>query len=274
MGDEEEEGGLKPRKTAIDDEFFQHPHSGALIRNPLRDKSRSQPILFSAAEYQHNSLDETLNEWHCVNVTEASFRDMMSGFVESKGSTMPARWSRNFSQRVALGKIHHSPTGYEFAVNLRKSQYVQPRHARRARPGKEQSVGTAIDKLNIEVSDVDGTKLKVENITEGLVLAWNRTHPSFPVKVGDYITRVNDRRLNSGLMMEEMNAALDVLRLQVQRAPPERRSSMERQASESGDVGDATMLPEMSADFSAASLANPDKKGAQNRKRPPVGETH
>jgi len=140
-------------------------------------------------------------------------------------------------------------------------------------------MGTPVDKLNIDVSDADGTKLRVENITEGLVLAWNRTHPSFPVKIGDFITRVNDRRLNSSLMLEEMTSALDVLRLQVQRAPPERRTSLDmRRSMAPGAVeNDATMLPEV-GDMKG-SLANPEKNAATDgrrasnaRKRPPVAE--
>lgn len=281
MAEDEEEGGLKPRKAAIDDEFLQHPGSGALVRNPLREKAKSQPILFSSSEYDHNCLDETLSEWHCVNVTEASFREMMSCYQESRGSSLPSKWSRSLSQtqRVALGKIHHLQSAYEFAVNLRKSQYVAPRHARRTRMGgkEAQGAGTPVDKVNIEVSDADGTRLRVENITEGLVLAWNRTHPSFPVRIGDYITRVNDRRLNASLMLEEMVSALDVLRLQVQRAPPERRTSAElrMRGSITGSMDvDATLLPEV-ADMKG-SLANPEKRGAadrrasQTRKRPSV----
>lgn len=259
MADDDDEKGLRPRKTGADDEFIQHPDSGAFVRNPLREKAKSQPILLSASEFNHNCLDETLGEWHCVSVSESSFRDLMSHYADTHGTGMPLSWSRTVAvqSRCSVGRVHALTGGFDFVVQLRKSTYVAPRK-KPPRPGdRKGDTGVMIDKVNMEVSDMDGRTMRVENITEGLVLAWNRTHPSFPVKVGDLITRVNDRKWNSAAMIEEMQSAPDLLRVTVHRTPAHRLASKDQRPTMTL-AGEGTMLPGAGGEFTAGSLARPD----------------
>jgi len=261
MGDEEDEG-LKPRKMALEDDFMQHPDSGAFVRNPLKEKSKSMPILLSASEFNHNCLEDTLGEWHCVSVSESSFKDLMAHYADTHGTSMPASWSRTVStqSRCSLGRVHSLTGGFDFVVQLRKSTYVAPRK-KPPRPGdRKDQPGVTIDKLNFEVADVDGKTLRVENITEGLILAWNRAHPSFPVKHGDVISRVNDKKGNSSAMIEELAHCPDLVRMTVHRTP----ASGSRSASKllAGGLpltlaGEGTMLPG-GGDFSTGSLVKPD----------------
>jgi len=268
--DDGEEGGkLKPRKTSVDDDFMQHPDSGAYIRNPLKEKAKSQPILLSASEFNHNCLDETLGEWHCVSVSESSFRDMMNHFADTHGTTFPSSWSRTVSaqSRCSVGRVHSLSGGFDFVVQLRKSTYVAPRKKAPRPSGQKDAPGVMVDKVNMEVSDIDGMALRVENITEGLILAWNRTHPSFPVKIGDVISRVNDKKRNSAAMIEEMQQSVDLLRLTVHRTPAfagSRSVSKEQRGSMMMSLaGEGTMLPGPHGEFSAGSLAKPGRKSSK-----------
>merc|ERR1719377_194506 len=67
--------------------------------------------------------------------------------------------------------------------------------------------------------------LRVEAVHEGLVLQWNRTHPSFVVKPGDLIVRVNERYNNAGTLVEELSGHGDTTRLTVRRAEHQRIQS-------------------------------------------------
>jgi hypothetical protein len=259
MGEDgEDDGRLKPLKMSSQDaEYYQHPYSGAFIRNPLREKARSQPILLSGNDFKHNCLDDTLGEWHCVSVSESSFRDMMNHWADTHGGTMSPSWSRKAldQTRCSLGRVHSLTGGFEFVVQLRKSTYVAPRK-KPPRPGdRKDASGYTIDKLNMEVSDVDGRSLRIDNITEGLVLAWNRANvlSGFQVKIGDVITKVNDRKLNSAAMIEEMKECSDLVRMTVQRTPSFAQRSISKTL-----AGENTMLPGPHGEFSAGSLAKPD----------------
>lgn len=288
-GDDEEATGLKPRKAAIDDDFWQHPDSGAFIRNPLREKgikAKARPILMSEGEYNHNCLDETLSEWHCISVTESGLRDMLGSSTDAHSMSM----SRRVTQRAGIGRLQQLSHGYEFVVQLRKSTYVPARGARRrAIVGKDDGVIVHIDKLNIEVCDVGGAALRIENIAEGLVAVWNRVHPSFRVKVGDLITRVNGRRRDTALMLEEMQASPDIVRLTMQRAPPDRHGAnkdLPLEYSVDSLGADQQAMVQMASvhsepalhsnGFSSAALAHPERKaggdaqGAPHRRRPLV----
>jgi hypothetical protein len=242
MGDDEEDDGkLKPRKMGVDDDFMQHPDSGAFIRNPLKAaRCKSTPILLSANEFNHNMLDDTLGEWHCVSVTESGFRDMMSSYAETHGSSLPSTWSRRATQlqltRCSVGRVHSLSTGFDFVVQIRKSSYVAPRK-KPPRPGDRKGAdGVTIDKLNIEVSaDGDGSILRVENILEGLILGWNRSHLQFAVRIGDHITRVNNRKRSAASMIEEMQTCPDLLRITFHRSP--------QSALDTIDPQNGTLLP-------------------------------
>lgn len=263
MGDDEDEASLKPRKTTMEDDFMQHPHSGALIRNPLREKAKSQPILLSISEFNHNCLDESLGEWHCVSVTETNFRDLMNHYADTHGSSMPHSWSRSVAvqSRCSVGRVHSLDGGFDFVVQVRKSTYVAPRK-KLPRPGdrKDQS-GVMIEKLNMEVSDMNGKTLRVDNVVEGLVLQWNRAHPSFPMKVGDYIYKVNEKKRNSAAMIEELQQCPDLVRMTVHRTPAIERRICSKDANQNNPyfhlAGESTMLPSAHGEFSAGSLANP-----------------
>merc|ERR1719261_2235707 len=120
----------------------------------------------------------------------------MSHYSSTHGSSMPNLWSRTaaLQTRCSVGRVHSLGSGFDFVVQLRKSTYVAPRK-KAPRPGdRKDNHGVMIEKLNIEVSDMDGKILRVENVVEGLVLQWNRAHPSFPMKVGDYIYKVNEKK--------------------------------------------------------------------------------
>jgi hypothetical protein len=267
--DEEDDGILKPRKMELEHDFMQHPDSGAFIRNPLKHSpNKSAPILLSASEFNHNMLEETLGEWHCISVSESGFRDMMQRFADTHGTSLPSNTRSPIASlaRASVGHVHSLGDGFNFVVQVRKSTYVAPRK-KAPRPGdRKDAVGVTIDKINMELSDIDGSALRVENITEGLVFAWNRTHPSFAVKIGDHVVRVNDKRSNSAQMLEELQTSPDLLRITFNRIP-EGRSGSKGNALEEG-----TILPgQAGGEFSAASLANPDKKAPARKKTTDVG---
>jgi len=235
MGDEED-AGPKPNKAKIDDEFLRHPHSGAFIRNPLLDKSRSTPILFQEQEFRHNCLEEALAEYNCVTVSETSYREMMkmgatlqaAEATRSLGDQASASPPTSPLARAALSTLTRNSHTYEFVVSVSKSTYVPPRVNRR-RQDTRPVTGLVIDKLNVEVSEDREGGLRIEEIKEGLVAAWNRrTHTTFQVRAGDRILKANARSLERAApqqLAEEVEHSPDALRLVVRRQAPERRAS-------------------------------------------------
>mmetsp|Transcript_115299 Transcript_115299/g.330949 ORF Transcript_115299/g.330949 Transcript_115299/m.330949 type:complete len:241 (-) Transcript_115299:8-730(-) len=227
---DDEDAGPKPNKANIDDEFLRHPHSGAFIRNPLLDKSRSSPILFQEPEFRHNCLEEALADYNCLTVSEKSFKEMMrmgAQLIQKEGeagATAPA----SPLARAALSTLTKSTQGYEFVVSVKKSTYVPPRNARRRQEAKP-TIGTMVDKLNIEVNDDKEGGLKVEDIKEGLIAAWNRRqHSAFQVRPGDRVLKANNINFASATpqqLMEEMEQCPDALRLTVRRPAVDRRAS-------------------------------------------------
>jgi hypothetical protein len=235
MGDGDESPPI--HKAKLDDEFLKHPQSGAQIRNPFREKGRTLPILFSRGEYDHNALDEALHEWQMVTISETGFRDMVNSWsqhhggaailptpaeIESKQSVgrswrSPATWCKT-RQRAALGKLKDSTNGFEFSVHLRKSSYSGVRTERRTRGKEGGHKSMLLDKVGLEVSDDKGLYLRVDAVHEGLVVQWNRAHPSFVVKPGDIIVKVNDRHNSSAAMIEELHSSHETWRLTVRRA--------------------------------------------------------
>ncbi|CAK0833516.1 unnamed protein product [Prorocentrum cordatum] len=206
--DEEDEEGRKPHKANLDDEFLKNPYSGASFRNPFLDRNRlgnrSAPIILQAAEYSYNSLDETLAEWKCVSVSEASLKQMAPQSGISRRSPL---------QRAALQRLNDLQTGFEFIVALRKSSFVAPRVQRR-RPEQKTISGQIVDKLCIEVTDT-GASLRVEAINEGLVAVWNRNFErtlALQVRPGDHITKANGK-VGGLAILEEMTGPSDQIRL-------------------------------------------------------------
>mmetsp|Transcript_29664 Transcript_29664/g.78572 ORF Transcript_29664/g.78572 Transcript_29664/m.78572 type:complete len:230 (-) Transcript_29664:185-874(-) len=212
---DEDEGRLKPNKASPEDEFLRHPHSGAYIRNPLLSKDMSKPLLMQAPEFHHNCLEDALAEYTCITVSEATLREMIAGGAGQgptidKGSPL---------QRAALSQLRNVTDGFEFVIQLKKSSYVAPRSRRRREDEKKTPGAVSIDKVNIEVTeDPKGYALRIEGINEGLITVWNRTHETFVVRPGDYITRVNDKRKGPA-MIEELEQASDALRVTVRRSP-------------------------------------------------------
>mmetsp|Transcript_68995 Transcript_68995/g.185930 ORF Transcript_68995/g.185930 Transcript_68995/m.185930 type:complete len:241 (+) Transcript_68995:93-815(+) len=228
MGDEDDDGRPKPNKANIDDEFLRHPHSGAYIRNPLLDKSRSTPIFFQAPEFQHNCLEEALVEYNCLTVSEHSYREMMRQGSQSALAGGSSSAPTSPLARAALSTLGKTSKEYEFVVNVKKSTYVPPRAGRR-RAEQKQGNGTLVDKLNIEVADDHGGGLRVEDVKEGLIAAWNRRqHPVFQVRPGDRVVKANGTdsyKATPAQILEEMEQASDTLRLLFRRPPTERRNS-------------------------------------------------
>uniref|UniRef100_A0A7S1RG42 Uncharacterized protein n=1 Tax=Alexandrium catenella TaxID=2925 RepID=A0A7S1RG42_ALECA len=217
---DDENLGSKPNKANIDDEFLRHPHSGAFVRNPLLDKSRSVPVLFQVSEFDHNCLEEAMADWHCIKVSESGLREM---------TTSPAVPSSPQSslQRAALSRLRDLPSSYEFVVVLKKSTFQQPKHARRRPIEPKSANGVVIEKVNIEVRDAAaaglGAGLRVEAVHEGLVAVWNRTHPVLQVRPTDFVVRVNEKKDAQGMLEELLQG--DSLKIAVRRAPPERLGS-------------------------------------------------
>mmetsp|Transcript_26069 Transcript_26069/g.56552 ORF Transcript_26069/g.56552 Transcript_26069/m.56552 type:complete len:232 (-) Transcript_26069:93-788(-) len=218
---EEEEEGPKINKANIDDEFLRHPHSGAYIRNPLLETSRSSPILFQDPEFKHNCLEEALSEYNCLTVSEASFREMMR-----QGSALDKRPPGSPLARAALSTLTRANRDYDFVVSVKKSTYAPPRAGRR-RAEQRQGAGTVVDKLNIEVTDDLAGGLRVDDIKEGLIAAWNRRqHPVFQVRAGDRVIKVNGTdpyKATPQQLLSEMEQAGDAVRI-VFRRPPTLRS--------------------------------------------------
>jgi hypothetical protein len=218
MGDEEE-GGPKPNHANIDDEFLKHPHSGAQFRNPLLAKDRSQPILLQRGEFDFNCLEDAFvkEEWHCIKVSESSYQALMRN-TPPKTPPTPAH-PRSPLARAALNRLRDLPVGYEFALLVRKTTWVAPRGNRRRREeAKVSATGVVVDKINIEVTEGAQT-LRVEAVREGLVSTWNQTNPAFMMKPGDEIVKVNNVRIDTAAMIQEMKDASDQVRLIVRRPP-------------------------------------------------------
>lgn len=271
MGDEED-GVVVPNKASIDDEFLRHPHSGAFIRNPLL-KTGTAPCIFQAGEYNHNCLEEALAEWHCITVSESCFKHMMvpppavlptsaeasgnDGVTSpsaplspagpdsprmpdtprrASGQPLSARSNQSTLQRAALNRLTSLPSSYEFVVTVRKSTYIAPKHSRRRAQEQKTSATTLVDKVNVEVVEGNGM-LRVDNITEGLIAVWNRTHPVFQVKSGDYFVKVNTAAHDSSRILEELVSSTDTVKITVRRFPAtDRRGS---RLSHLGELGDA-----------------------------------
>mmetsp|Transcript_23911 Transcript_23911/g.75778 ORF Transcript_23911/g.75778 Transcript_23911/m.75778 type:complete len:230 (-) Transcript_23911:112-801(-) len=223
MGDEP-----PPQNEAnIDDEFLRHPYSGAFVRNPLIDKSRSAPVLFQVREFDHNCLEKAMADWHCIKVTESGLREMTA-------QSSPAS-PQSSLQRAALNRLRDLPSSYEFSVVLKKSTFQPPKHARRRPIEPKTANGVVIEKVNVEVRDAAavglGVGLRVEMVHEGLVAVWNRTHPVLQVRPSDHFVRINDKK-DAQAMLEELSHA-ETLKLSVRRSPPERRGSKGSIAAES-----------------------------------------
>lgn len=233
MGDDDDDR-LKPNHANLDDEFFRHPHSGAHIRNPFLDQDAraDKPIRFPAGEFEHNCLDDALTgaDYHCIRVTESSFRNMTAGanfgeltlespVAQPKSGTLPG----SPLSRAALSRLRELPAGYEFDVTLKKSSFVEKGKGRRRNTEAKAGTGTLVDKLNIEVSDVGGKALRVDAVNEGLVAGWNKSTPLFQVRPGDTIVKVNYAKRTSAMLLEELATSTDLVRMTVCRNAPECR---------------------------------------------------
>mmetsp|Transcript_29300 Transcript_29300/g.68118 ORF Transcript_29300/g.68118 Transcript_29300/m.68118 type:complete len:229 (+) Transcript_29300:136-822(+) len=216
---DDETPGPKPHKANVDDEFLRHPYSGAFVRNPLLDKSRSVPVLLQAREFEHNCLEEALADWDCIKVSESSLREMTAMVPNPSSPHTPL-------QRAALSRLRDLPSSYEFVVLLKKSTY-QAKHTRRRPIEAKTANGVMIDKVCVEVRDTAaaglGAGLRVEAVNEGLIAVWNRTHPVLQVKPGDTFIRVNEKRDIQGMLEELVQS--ENLKVTVRRLPPERRGS-------------------------------------------------
>ncbi|CAE7458940.1 unnamed protein product [Symbiodinium natans] len=205
---EEDEAALKPNRANAEDEFLRHPGTGAFYRNPLREKA-DKPILMSLGEYEFNCLDDALNSWHCVSMPESMFRKTVLG----KAAQDPAS-SMDAKQKAALRRLDRVTGSYEYVVTVRKSQFVPPRgHRRHAGPVHPQAV--QLEKLVLDVvPEMEGYRLRVEYVGDGLVAAWNRANPCFAVRPGDYIVKVDGKRVP---LQEAIYSAEDVVKLTMQR---------------------------------------------------------
>lgn len=236
---EEEETAPKLNKANIDDEFLRHPASGAFIRNPLLDKTRSTPILFQAGEFDFNCLDDALSDYKCISISENAFLQMTNAppaadatlaMAESatslsgtKSGTMSTTMRSTLS-RAALTRLNDLRAGYEFVVQLRKTNYQPPRTTRRRPLEAKTPNGILVDKVNLEVTVVQSKFLRIETINEGLISRWNQENPAFQVRQGDMIVKVNAAPKNSEAMLEEMQQSPDLIKLVVRRMPTSSRT--------------------------------------------------
>lgn len=203
----EEEEGPKPNKANADDEFLRHPGTGAFFRNPLREKA-DKPILMSLGEYDFNCLDDALQTWHCVSMPESVFRKTVMGKAAIEPTPLDTK------QKAALRRLERVTGTYEFVVTVRKAQFVAPRgHRRHAGTVNPQAVH--LEKLYLDVvPELDGSRLRVEYIGDGLVAAWNRANPYFAVRLGDCIVKVDGKTNN---LFDAISSAEDMLKLTLQR---------------------------------------------------------
>eukprot|EP00930_Biecheleria_cincta_P074104 TRINITY_DN6132_c0_g1_i1.p1 TRINITY_DN6132_c0_g1~~TRINITY_DN6132_c0_g1_i1.p1 ORF type:complete len:218 (-),score=44.69 TRINITY_DN6132_c0_g1_i1:234-845(-) len=196
MAAEEEDTGPKPNQANADDEFLRHPGTGAFFRNPLKDTA-DKPIIMSRGEYEHNMLDNALSTWHCVSIDEKVFRKMTHGRQPDNIPEDGPAPAIDVKQKAALRRLDRVTGAYEYAITVRKSQFVAPRgHRRHAAPINPAAF--QIEKLAIDLlPEMDGNRLRVENIGDGLVAMWNRANPFFAVRPGDFLTKVE-----AGAMMD------------------------------------------------------------------------
>ncbi|CAE7189928.1 unnamed protein product [Symbiodinium sp. CCMP2456] len=140
----------------------------------------------SLGEYEFNCLDDALNSWHCVSMPESMFRKTVLG----KAAADPAA-ALEAKQKAALRRLDRVTGSYEYTVTVRKSQFVPPKsHRRHAGPISPQAV--QLEKLVVDVvPEMEGYRLRVEYVGDGLVAAWNRANPCFAVRPGDYIVKVD-----------------------------------------------------------------------------------
>jgi len=214
MADEDE--GPKPNRANVDDEFLRHPYSHAYIRNPLVEKDRSTPILFQEPEFKHNCLEEALSNYNCLTISESGFKDMLrhTSKLDPADGSAPA----SPSARVALSSLTRSSSSFDFVVTVQKSSYVPPRAGRRRQEIRPPHV-TLVDKLNVEVTDDHQGGLRVEDVKEGLIGAWNRSRcPLFRVKPGDRVIKANGTEGAPAKLLEELEQSSDNLRLTIRRA--------------------------------------------------------
>lgn len=210
MGGEDGDTNQAPHKANANDEFLKHPSSGAFFRNPLCEKAGLLPIVLSASEWEGNRLEEALADWSCIRVAESGLKDLLA-------LPTPATGTMGTKQRAALEKIRTLKNGYDILVAVKKSTFVPPKAERRRGGGKDVPGQVQIDKLNIVVSDASG-KAKIEAVASaGLIADWNRSHPSFTVKPGDTIVRVNEKQASFASIVDELQQAPDVLRIMVHR---------------------------------------------------------
>merc|ERR1719188_638248 len=163
-------------------------------------QSPSVPIKLQQDEFYFNCLHDTLGDWHCVKMSEASLKQLTGPAVTGTspdpvdpGPPRTAPSGTSTLQRAALGRLRNLPHTYEFQVSLRKSTFVPARGGRR-RPKEDRiTVGTVIEKVGIEVTEQQGSVLRVEQIAEGLVSVWNRNYPPLQVRLFDEIIQVNGR---------------------------------------------------------------------------------
>lgn len=72
-----------------------------------------------------------------------------------------------------------------------------------------------MEKLYLDVvPELDGSRLRVEYIGDGLVAAWNRANPYFAVRLGDCIVKVDGKTNN---LFDAISSAEDMLKLTLQR---------------------------------------------------------
>jgi len=223
---EDEDAGPKPNHANADDEFLRHPVTGAFFRNPLRD-SAAKPIIMSLSEYEHNCLDNALSTWHSVSMPESVFKKMTQGKAAShEAQATGTVKTLDIKTKAALRRLDRVTGQYEYVVTVRKSQYVPPRgHRRHAAPVNPAAM--QLEKLAIDVvPEMDGMRLKVETIGEGLIAAWNRANPSFAVRPMDYITRIDGQRGNAQSLVDTMVAAEDALKITFMRVTNRTASKM------------------------------------------------
>jgi len=195
-----------------------------------------------------------------ITVRESSLTDL-TNCLSRDATSSPATMNHLRTTRASLSRLRDLSTGYEFVVTLKKSTYVPPR--REKRRGKDaQQVGTIIEKVAIEVTEAEGSKLQVEGISDGLMKAWNTTNQIFAVKPGDLIINVNGKH-GCSAMLEEFAAAADVLKITVHRKPSDQPKETTLKPEEVPPDAEVT---------AAAPFGNPNPKPGSRRSRPVIAE--
>eukprot|EP00746_Dinoflagellata_sp_MGD_P005828 gnl/MRDRNA2_/MRDRNA2_111299_c0_seq1.p1 gnl/MRDRNA2_/MRDRNA2_111299_c0~~gnl/MRDRNA2_/MRDRNA2_111299_c0_seq1.p1 ORF type:complete len:261 (+),score=36.73 gnl/MRDRNA2_/MRDRNA2_111299_c0_seq1:87-785(+) len=203
MPKDDEETGPKPHFAKVDDEFIRHPYTRSYIRNPLLDKSqRGKPIVWAKEDFEHNHLGDALKDWKEIRISEKNFTHIMTG--KQTGRATPEEMRK---AHAPLGRLGDYDVGYEFLVSLEKIE--NPKDERRRGRRRDQArLGTAIEKMGIEVSESsDGKSIIVESVGDGMINTWNRTYPGFVILPGDHIIKINEKTKNSQEMLEECKNA-------------------------------------------------------------------